>query len=50
MVVGGKEGPDRKLGTFATKVVKGGPSDLAGIVPGEARTVIRGPSPIAYGS
>jgi len=34
MVVGGKAGPDKKLGTFVTRVIKGGPADIAGIVQG----------------
>lgn len=34
-VVGGKLGPDKKLGTYVASIVKGGPADLAGIMQGE---------------
>lgn len=36
-VVGGKQGLDKKLGTFVTSVIKGGPADAAGIIEGNRR-------------
>lgn len=33
-VVGGKLGPDQKLGTYVASVVKAGPADAAGILQG----------------
>ena len=35
-VVGGKMGPDGKLGAFVTHIIKGGPADMAGIVESKA--------------
>ena len=33
-VVGGKQGPDNKLGAYVTWLVRGGPADMAGIAEG----------------
>jgi len=34
-VVGGKLGPDKKLGTYVSTVVRGGVADMAGIIEGQ---------------
>ena len=38
-VVGGKLGPDKKLGTYVASVVKGGPASMAGIRQGRCIAV-----------